>query len=338
MDRNAHENLRTPQDANGPYPPHAVPVAPIAGYTDAPFSRICRACGCRFAFTPLIAARSIIFRNPRTAPLLHRDSDEPWLGLQLEGESPDVLVEAVRRLDIDAWDVLDVNMGCPVPKVTKKGSGAALAEDPDRAARCIDALARFAPGKVTAKIRILDEYDPVPTIRLVERLRNAGAIAVTIHGRTRERVYSGPPAAHTIRAVREAVPGIQIIANGGVRDARTACELRTRTGCSRIMVARGAIGNPWIFREIQEPEQWRPPTHAEVCDMIVQHVRLMLDFYGEYRGMRNARKIILAYLTGRGYRRALRREVTHLSTWAEFEDFMDQVRAEGVSPHYHPAP
>jgi len=314
------------------YPAGAVLMAPLSGYTDAPFRLLCRRYGCRFAFTPLIAARSLIHRNPKATPLLYRSPAEPWLGVQLEAGDPDVLSRAVLLLADRDFQVLDLNLGCPVAKVTRKGAGAALLLKPDLACRCIEALAA-GPFPVTAKVRILDEQDPTPTIRLAKALRNAGIRALTIHGRTPARFYSGPVAAHVIRAVRENVD-LPVIANGGIRTRHDACELRNRTGCRRIMVARGAIGNPWIFREILSEALPPPPTHDEVCDAVEEHVRGMVRLYGESVGMRNARKIILSYLTGRGYRRTRRREVTSVSTLQGFLELLHAIRCEGPSPRY----
>jgi len=313
------------------YPEHAVVLAPLSGYTDYPFRAMCRLHGCFHAFTPLIAARSIIYENPRNARLLYREEDEPWLGVQLAGDCPEVLIAAAERLNDLDFNVLDLNMGCPAPKVVRKGGGAALLTDPDRACRCIEALVRTSRFPVTAKIRILDENDPTPTVRFAQMLERAGARVITIHGRIRERFYAGPVFFEGIRATRETL-SIPVIANGGVQDAATAGELRERTGCTRIMVARGAIGNPWIFRELSAKAL--PPTHEEICDALDRHVGMLVQFYGERVGVRNARKIILAYLTGRGYRRIRRHEAGSLSSWMQFREFLDVVRREGVSPRY----
>ena len=314
------------------YPPGVVLLAPLSGYTDAPFRKLCRRFGCTYAFTPLIAARSLLHRNPRALPLLWRNPSEPWLGVQLEASQSDVLKATLPLLADRDFQVLDFNMGCPVAKVTRKGSGSALLSNVDLACRCIETLAT-GPFPVTAKIRILEEADPTPTVHLALRLRDAGIQALTIHGRIAERFYAGPVAAGIIHAVRAALD-IPVIANGGVRTRRDADELRAMSGCSRIMVARGAIGNPWIFREILSPTPPEPPTHTEICDAIEEHVRGMAELYGESVGMRNARKIVLSYLTGRGYRRSRRRQVTGICTLAEFLDLLTAIRAEGPSPRF----
>jgi tRNA-dihydrouridine synthase B len=306
-----------------------VVLAPLSGYTDLPFRRACRAQGCFYAFTPLISAQSLVHSRERTALLLARGEEEPWLGVQLEGADPDVLARAAVLVRQSTVDCLDLNMGCPVPKVTRRGSGAALSRDPERAWRCLEAVRSHFTGPVTAKVRIVVEDDPEPTVSLVRGLWRAGAAAVTIHGRVQERVYAGPVAMDLLAAVRGSVP-IPVVANGGVWDWQTAEALRAGTGCSRLMVARGAVGNPWIFREISERRRL-VPAHEEVCDVVEDHVLGMLRLYGEERGMRAARKIVLAYLKGRGYRRELRDSVRTLATAGAFAEYMGELRAEGRS-------
>ncbi len=315
-----------------PYPKDTSLLAPLSGYTDLPFRRTCRSQGCTYAFTPLIDAGSVVYRNPRNACLLVRGDEEPWLGVQLLGAEPDVLAQAVKLLAPYPFDLLDLNLGCPVAKVTRRGAGAALAEDCDRACRCLDAIVSVAHTTVTAKIRILHEQDAEPTVRLARRLERTGIAALTIHGRVRDRFYSGPVATHVIRAVSDEL-AIPVIANGGVFDRASAQSLREHTGCSHLMIARGAMGNPWIFRELADPDAL-PPSNDEICSMVREHVRGMVELYGENIGMRQARKIILSYLKGRGYRRTRRQRAGSLARLDEFETYIDAVRTEGQSVRY----
>jgi len=311
-----------------------VVLAPLSGYTDLAFRAACRRCGLFYAFAPLIDAGSLVYRNSRNASLLARGEDEPWLGVQVLGADPDRLAEAARRLSGRGFDVLDLNLGCPVPKVTKRGAGAALGLNRDLAARCVQALVANCDYPVTAKIRILSRTDPAPTVDLAVSLQEAGIQALTIHGREWEQIYSGLVAFDVIRAVGERLR-IPVIANGGVFDRDSATELRRRTGRRLVMVARGAIGNPWIFRELRDASA-PPPTHDEVCAEVERHVLGMVAQYGEPGGMRAARKIILAYLKGRGYRRKRRDAVARVSTLSEFREQLTAIRREGPSPHYNP--
>lgn len=315
------------------YPADAVVMAPLSGYTDLPFRRSARRHGCRFAFTPLIEVGSVIYGNPKVQQLLVRGEEEPWLGIQVVGTRPERLSGAMEMLADRRFEVVDFNMGCPVPKVAKRGAGAAMCQTSDTAARCVEALVKTVSVPVTAKIRILDEEDPAPTVRLAQILVDAGIRALTIHGRLWERIYAGPVAHAVIAAVRESV-AIPVIANGGVMDWATGEALRSATGCGRIMLARGAIGNPWLFQTFRQGEP-AEPSHEARCDEMEQHIGEMVDFYGESVGMRNARKIILAYLVGHGYRRPLRHQVTALSTVAEFNALLDTVRAEGPTPGFY---
>ena len=307
-------------------------MAPLSGYTDLALRRACRRHGAFYAFTPLVEAGAVVYGNPRTDTLLLRGDDEPWLGVQLLGSSCDRLAKAVRIVGELPFDLVDLNMGCPVRKVTKRGAGAALCTDPELAARCIDALVDHTSRPVSAKIRILSRTDPAPTVSLAERLVASGIAALTIHGRVVADVYSGPCQTDILQAVREAVP-IPVIANGGIMNAVDASRIRQETGCSRIMLARGAVGNPWIFRALANPA-YRGPSHQDVCDEIHHHVSGMVALHGEHRGMRHARKIIAAYLCGRGYRRAKRKQATALSTFAEFDRFLSEIRQEGPTPAY----
>jgi tRNA-dihydrouridine synthase B len=299
----------------------------LAGYTDLPFRRPCRRHGCRYAFTPLIDAGALVYGNRHNARILLRGEDEPWLGVQLLGSDPALLASAVRRLDAMPFDCIDFNLGCPVKKVVLRGAGAALARERDAALRCVEAIIANTSKPVTVKTRILDERDPAPTVEFALALQACGIRGLTLHGRLAERLYSGPVATAVLRAVREALD-IPLIANGGVMDRESALALARETGCAALMIARGAIGNPWIFRQLAEPSG-PPPTHEEICGTMREHVEGMVALYGEEIALRNARKIILAYLVGRGYRRSLRARVTGICTLAEFHAFRRVVEREG---------
>lgn len=302
-------------------------LAPLSGYTDLAFRRQCRLYGCRFAFTPLIDAGAVVYRDPESDPNLIRGSDEPWLGLQILGAEPDLIGKAICRLQARQFEVVDFNMGCPVPKITKRGAGSALSGNQDRACRCLDKIRRYSSWPVTAKIRILDEINPEPTVKFALKLEQTGIRALTIHGRLPERLYSGPTAAGIIAVVRQSL-SIPVIANGGVKDVSSAECLRRDSGCSRIMVARGAIGNPWIFRELNDATNKGKPDHYEICRALYDHVQDMIRLYGEDAGLRNGRKIILAYLVGRGYPRKRRNEVGQISKREEFEEFHRAISLE----------
>lgn len=302
-------------------------LAPLAGYTDVPFRRACRQYGCRMAYTPLMDACALVYGNRHNREILARDPDEGWLGVQLLGCDPAMMSRAAALLAPMPFDAIDINMGCPVGKVMRKGAGAALPRDPDLALRCVEAVRRESRGRpLSVKMRILAEEDPEPTVAFARRLEAAGVTALTIHGRTWKRIYAGPVAAGIIRTVREAL-SIPVTANGGIFSRADGLRLAEATGCQGLMVARGAIGNPWIFRELVSGGP-APPSHEELCDTLREHIEGMVGLYGEGAALREGRKIILAYLCGRGYHRSLRASVSQVATLADFRELFRRIQAD----------
>lgn len=319
------------------YPENATILAPLCGYTELPFRRECRRHGCHYAFTPLVEAGALIHAKEVNETTLRRGADEPWLGVQLLGQRPEDLERATRILfnSYNHFDVLDLNLGCPVPKVVKKGAGAAMGRNLEAAVRSIEGMVRASPIPVTAKTRIVSESDPEQTLRLAKALEAAGIQALTLHGRILEKRYAGPVFGDMIAAVRSQLR-IPVIANGGIFNRHTHDELVAKTGCSRTMVARGSIGNPWIFAELAAPADLPSalPSHAEICATMVRHVHGMIELFGEEAGLRNSRKIILAYIGGRGYAAHLRAEVAYLKTMQDLAALFARIEAEGQSPDY----
>ena len=314
------------------YAPDALILAPLSGFSDAPFRRSARSCGCRYAFTEMVDAASLVFAFDRSKELLFREADEPFLGVQLLGGRSDRLREAVERLNDFDFDVLDFNLGCPVPKVAKKCAGAELGLHPEEAARCFETVARHSRFPVSAKLRILDAEDPEPTLRLCRLLVENGARALTVHGRVKQAFYSGPVHFGIVRAVREAFPEIEVIANGGVRSRSSYEEIRRRTGCSRVMVATGAMGNPWIFRELTCPAGFRGPSAGEWRRVIEEQSSGMIRLYGEENACRRARKIFHDYLKGRGFPGSLRAVASQTSSAADLAAWLDTAVNSGVLP------
>lgn len=306
------------------YPDDAVILAPLAGYTDIPYRLSARRHGCIYAFTEMIDISSLVHSPKRSVKFLKRDDSEKWLGVQLVGRKIDEMFKAVEIINEHNFDVLDLNMGCPTPKVAKKGKGAGLAREIDLAARIIEIMVQKSKLPVTAKIRIQDKTSPESTIYLAKQLESAGIQALTIHGRLYEAIYSGPCYAEIISAVRENLK-IQVIANGGVFNKESYDTLRRDSGCSAVMVARGAMGNPWLFEEIKglrdgliETNEFVDEMHKHMCDIV--------SYHGEKFGMKIARKIILDYLKGRGYSGELKSRASKITTMDEFEIYLNEVR------------
>ena len=305
------------------YPENALILAPLSGFTDLPYRRSARRHGGFFMFSEMVDAASLAHTPERGLALAARGEDEKFLGVQVVGADPEWLKRSCDELNAREFSLLDFNLGCPVAKVVKKGAGAALGRRVDVALDRFRLLTQYSRFPVTAKFRILTHDHPAPTVKLAVGLAELGAKALTVHGRTLEDFYSGPVRADIIAAVREAVKpyGIPVIANGGVRDRATYDDLRRDSGCSRIMVAQGAMGNPWIFDSLLHGAP--PPTLDEWKLEVRTHVAEMVELYGEKSAMRQARKIIHDYLKGRGFAAEYRSRASLLSTFAEFEKWLD---------------
>ncbi len=315
------------------YPDNSIILAPLSGFTDLPYRNSMRRHGCQYAFTEMVDASSLAYGSERTEIMLRRAEHEPWLGVQLVGCHPERIAKAVDILNRYNFDVIDFNLGCPAPKVARKGAGAILGSNIDQAAALLEIIVKKSTRPVTAKIRILSEDDPAPTLALTQKLINAGAQAITVHGRIRQRYYAGPVHYDIIAAIRDN-SSVQIIGNGNIMSRASYRQMRQLSGCSTVMVARGAMGNPWLFEELQTGDNYQPPTVTELLDEMQQHVMEMIPFYGEDLTMKISRKIILDYLKGRGFNGSLKARVSFLKQRRDFENFVEQLRLSGVGARY----
>ena len=316
------------------YPGNAVLAAPLSGYTDLPYRRSLRRQGCFFAFTEMVDAASIAYSNNNSVELLRRGEDEEFLAVQLVGSDMEHLRMAVDHINQHEFDVFDFNLGCPVPKVAKKHAGAALGKDVENALKCFGLLASRTRFPITAKIRILDETDPAPTLDLVQGLAALGARAITIHGRVMAKFYSGKVFTEIISECVKAVPDTQIIANGGIMSGFDAEELKRQSNCNVVMLARGMMGNPWLFKEVQQKENYLPPTVHEWAAEMTRHIEEMAAYYGESRGLTLSRKLVLDYLRGRGFGGESKNRASNLSTLDEFYRFRDWLLERGPAASY----
>ena len=312
-------------DDNDIYPENALILAPLSGFTDIPYRRSARRHGCHFAFTEMVDAGALAHGAEKTLRMLDRDENEPWLGVQIVGALPEEIAEAARIVSDRDFNVVDFNLGCPAPKVARKGEGAALAAKLDDAARAFEALARNSRHPATAKIRILHPEDPEPSVELAKKLENAGAATITVHGRIRSQFYSGNVAHNVIKAIKESVD-CQVVANGGVTGKKSYDEIRRETNCDTVMLARGAMGNPWIFGELRDQERWNPPTPDEFADEIKKHILDMIQRDGPERGLKKARKVLMDYMRGRGFPRTLKTLVVKIKDEKDLDMFTDQLR------------
>lgn len=303
-------------------------LAPMAGVTDLPFRLLCKEQGAGLLCMEMISAKAVHYNNKNTEALLEIHPGELPVSLQLFGSEPEIMAETAARIEERPFAILDVNMGCPVPKVVNNHEGSALMKNPRLAGAIIKALTSVTRKPVTVKIRKGFDDAHVNAVELAKIAEENGAAAVAVHGRTREQYYSGKADWDIIRQVKEAV-GIPVIGNGDITDAVSAARMLEETGCDGIMVGRASRGNPWIFREINSYLETgiipARPTGEEVCDMILRHAKLQLAFKGEYTAVREMRKHVAWYTTGYPHSARLRRLVNEIETMEALEDCVQRI-------------
>lgn len=300
-------------------------LAPMAGVTDLPFRLLCKEQGAGLLCTEMISAKAIMYKNKNTRALMEIDPRERPVSLQLFGSDPSVMGLIAKQVEEHPFDILDINMGCPVPKVVNNGEGSALMRDPGRVREIVSAVVKAVRKPVTVKIRKGFDENHVNAVEIAKIIEDCGAAAVAVHGRTREQYYSGRADWDIIRQVKEAV-SIPVIGNGDVSDAGSAGRLLKETGCDGIMIGRAARGNPWIFSQINEYLQHETtpskPSKEDVRDMILRHAGLQIEVKGEYTGMREMRKHVAWYTAGFPHSAKLRGMVNEISTFQELEDML----------------
>lgn len=276
-------------------------LAPMAGVTDLPFRVLCREQGAGCVVTEMVSAKAVLYNNKNTRELLQIDPAERPAAVQLFGSEPDIMAEIAARLEEGPYDYIDVNMGCPVPKIVNNGEGSALMKNPERAKEVLTAMVKAVKKPVTVKFRKGFNDLSVNAVEFAKMAESCGIAAVAVHGRTREQYYSGKADWDIIRQVKEAVR-IPVIGNGDIFTPEDAGRMLKETGCDGIMVARGAKGNPWLFGRINHyldtGEVLPGPSMAEIKAMILRHGRMLVQFKGEGVAMREMRGHMAWYTKG----------------------------------------
>ena len=319
-------------------------LAPLAGISDSVMRRICRAKGAALSCTEMVSAKGLYYKSPGSEELLFIHPDEGPVGIQIFGSEPDMIAFAADYLKDRPNVFLDINMGCPVPKVVKNGEGSAMLLDPDRAARCVEAAAKHSGGKpVTVKMRVgFEGKDPVSVSRgggntydyvsFAKKMEAAGASAITVHGRTREQYYSGKADWQAIADIVRAVK-IPVTGNGDVESAEDARRMLQATGCSMVMIGRGALGNPWVFSEWQDPKSAkRFLSSKQIADQIEEHFRMLMELKGEHTAVLEMRKHFGWYTKGVRGAAELRRKVNTALSADEITEYINAASELSFGP------
>ena len=304
-------------------------LAPLAGISDSSFRLLCRQFGASFTFVEMINARAISHKNKKTKKMLTIDPKDRPIGVQLLGAEIVYLLKALDVIEDYDFDILDFNAACPVKKVCRRGEGAALMKEPEKLKGILKELVRRWQKPVTVKIRSGWDLLSKNAVRIAQIAQESGIKAVFIHGRERNQFYKGAVDYKIIAEVKKNV-GIPVIASGDIWSASYARKMFDETGCDGILVARGALGNPWIFKEIESSIKGLtplpPPTSLEITETILKHLELSIEEHGEKKAVALMRKFVGWYLKGKPFVRSIRQKVNLLKTKKEFVELLDSIR------------
>lgn len=300
-------------------------LAPMAGVTDLPFRLLCKEQGCDVLYTEMVSAKAVLYKNRNTEPLMTYQQQEHPIGLQLFGSEPEVMAKIASQVQERGYDFIDINMGCPVPKIVNNNEGSALMKQPKLVGEIVSAMVKATKIPITVKIRKGFDENRVNAVEIARIIEESGASAVAVHGRLRSEYYSGQADWNTIRQVKEAVH-IPVIGNGDLTSPQDVLRMREETGCDAFMIGRGAKGNPFIFSQMKTyfekgyiPE--KPPL-SDMVQVMLRHARMMVEYKGEFTGIHEMRKHVAWYTTGYPRSSKLRDQVNHVESFQELEDLL----------------
>ena len=302
-------------------------LAPMAGVTDLPFRLLCKEQGCSLVYTEMVSAKAILYKNKNTRALLEVEEEEHPVAVQLFGSDPAVMAEIAVQVEEGPFEIIDVNMGCPVPKIVKNGEGSALMRNPKLAEKILTAMVKATKKPVTVKFRKGFENGDSAAAEFAKMAEASGVAAVAVHGRTREQYYSGKADWDIIRQVKDAV-SVPVIGNGDIFEPEDAVRMMEETGCDGVMIARGAKGNPWIFgrtKGLMETGITPPkPSGGEIRDMILRHGRMLSECKGEKAGIREMRSHMAWYTSGLPNSASLRNDMNQAETYEDMEKLLKE--------------
>lgn len=303
-------------------------LAPMAGVSDLPFRLLCAGQGAALVCMEMVSAKAIFYNNRNTEQLMAIHPGEGPVSLQLFGSDPDIISEMAKRIEERPFSILDLNMGCPVPKVVNNGEGSALMKNPVLAGKIIEKTVKAIHKPVTVKIRKGFDAQHVNAVEMARVAEASGAAAVAVHGRTREQYYAGEADWDIIAEVKQAVR-IPVIGNGDVTDGPSARELLLKTGCDGVMIGRASQGNPWIFSRVRHfletGEESKGPSMEEKKALVMRHAELLLQYKGEYTAVREMRKHLAWYTGGMPHSAAFRQQINSMETMEELQAGVDRI-------------